>query len=163
MQHLTFKQTWVKAFALITLCLSVLSVSANVGLDSYEVYLNNKLILKQYVNQPLNLRKLALDKASPNDQLVVHYKSCHQDEKGGTSRRLVIEDEKGNVLKKWEFPDGFGSKSGMTIQVKELLELEKKGDGLKIYYVSNETPKPEMLAALQLNGKSTAFRSAKDN
>jgi hypothetical protein len=150
MRHLTF--------AVLALCLSVLAVNANVnaGLDSYEVYLNDKLMLKQSVNQPLNLRTLALEKATAADKLVVYYRHCHEGE--GKGRRLIIEDAKGNVLKKWEFPDAKGERSAMTIAVKDLLELEKKGNGLRMYYASNEMPKPELLASLQMNGKSTALR-----
>lgn len=78
-------------FALITLCFTVFSFTTKLGLDSYEIYLNNKLILKQLVNQPLNLRILQLSRAKENDQLRVIYKHCTL-EGAGTGRTIVLKD-----------------------------------------------------------------------
>lgn len=145
----------LSAFALLFLTVS--AFTAKVGLDSYEIYLDDKLILGQYVNQPLNLRKLPLDQANANDQLRIYYKHCH--EPGvGTGRGLTIKDQKGNTLKQWKFADVTGKDKGMTIQVKELLALEKShaNSDLSLHYMAQQLPKGEMLASLHFSRKDMA-------
>lgn len=150
MKPATFKQTYIRLFALITLCFTAFSFTPKLGLDSYEIYLNNKLILKQSVNQPLSLRILQLDKANDNDQLRINYKHCAL-EGAGTDRSIVIKDEKGNTLKKWAFANATGSDLSMAISVKELLQLEKNNahHDLSIHYTARELPKGETLAFLR--------------
>lgn len=151
MQHTTCTHAFAKVLALVTLCLAVFAFTAKAGLDSYEIYLNDKLILKQYVNQPLNLRKLQLEKANDNDQLRIYYKHCTG--KGvGMGRSIAIKDGKGHTLKQWEFADATGSDTGMVISVKELLQLEKDNvhQDLSLHYTAKELPEGEMLAFFRL-------------
>lgn len=147
----TIKQALIKMFALITLCFSVFSFTTKLGLDSYEIYLNNKLILKQSVNQPLNLRILQLSQANDNDQLRINYKHCTV-EGAGTDRTIVLKDEKGNTLKKWVFTNASGSDLSMVIPVKELLQLKKNNadHDLSLQYTARELPKGETLAFLRV-------------
>ena len=141
----------LKIFALISLSFTVLSFTTNLGLDSYEIYLNNNLLLKQSVNQPLRLRILQLGQAKENDQLRIHYKHCTI-AGAGTGRTIALKDEKGNTLKKWAFTNASGSDLGMTIPVKELLQLEKNNAGhdLSLQYTARELPKGETLAFLRV-------------
>jgi hypothetical protein len=121
-----------------------------VGLDSYEIYLNNRLILKQSVNQPLGLRVLPLNKAGADDELRITYRHCTL-EGAGTNRSIVVKDGKGNILKKWTFADASGADWSMIIPVKELLQLEKHnaGSDLRLHYTARELPKGETLAFLK--------------
>jgi hypothetical protein len=145
------KEAMIKMFALITLSFTVFSFTTKLGLDSYEIYLNNKLILKQSVNQPLSLRILQLGKANDNDQLRINYKHCTL-EGAGTDRTIVLKDEKGNTLKKWAFTNASGSDLSMVIPVKELLQLEKNNADheLSLQYTARELPKGETLAFLRV-------------
>ena len=147
----TIKQALIRIFALITLCFTVFSFTTMLGLDSYEIYLNNKLILKQSVNQPLNLRILQLSQANDNDQLRINYKHCTV-EGAGTDRTIVLKDEKGNTLKKWVFTNASGSDLSMVIPVKELLQLKKNNadHDLSLQYTARELPKGETLAFLRV-------------
>lgn len=149
MLHTTFKQAFMKIFTLVTLCFITFSFTTKRGLDSYEIYLNDKLILKQSVNQPLSLRKLQLGKANDSDQLRINYQHC-EGNGVGTGRSIVIKDKKGNTLKKWTFANAIGSNTAMVIPVKELLQVERNNanQDLSIYYTAQELPKGEMLAAL---------------
>ncbi|MET6996771.1 hypothetical protein [Chitinophaga defluvii] len=151
MKPITINQVFIKLFALIALCFTAFSFTAKLGLDSYEIYLNNKLILKQSVNQPLNLRVLQLDHAKDKDQLRIRYKHCTL-EGAGTNRSIVLKDEKGNILKKWGFADATGADLSMTISVKELLQLQQDHaqHELSISYTARELPKGETLALLRL-------------
>ena len=151
MKHKTFKQAFMQLFMLVALGFTVFGFTANLGLDSYEIYLNNKLILKQYVNQPLSLRKLQLEKANANDQLRINYKHCHGNGVG-TDRSIAIKDERGNTLKKWDFADGKGANTNMIIAVGELSRLEREhaNQDLSLHYASRELPKGEVLAFLRM-------------
>ena len=130
--------------ALLASALVSLSFTARFGLDGYEIYLNNKLLLKQYVNQPLNLRVLNLDNAKETDQLQIVYRHCHKDNGSGTGRSITLKDENGNTLREWDFTDA----GQMTIGVKELLEAAKKAAGrqVSLVYLSHELNKGEMLS-----------------
>ncbi|HEY9535376.1 MAG TPA: hypothetical protein VIQ77_12615 [Mucilaginibacter sp.] len=133
--------------AFFALALGNLSFNGKFGLDDYEIYLNNKLMLKQQVNQPLNLRVLALDKAKESDQLRLVYRHCRLDNGPGTGRSIVLKDDKGNSLQKWDFKDA----GQMIIAVKDLLEAEKKAAGhqVSLIYLSHELDRGEMLALVR--------------
>lgn len=151
MEHKTFKQAFMQLCMLVALGFTAFGFTANLGLDSYEIYLNNKLILKQHVNQPLSLRKLQLEKANANDQLRINYTHCHGNGIG-TGRSIAVKDEHGNILKKWDFADGSGADASMIIAVTELSRLEREhaGQDLSLQYASRELPKGEVLAFLQM-------------
>lgn len=137
---------------LVALCVMLVSFRAEAGLDSYEIYLNGKLIMKHYVNQPLTLRMLQLEKENAAGQLVIRYTHCNV--KGaGTDRSIAIRDGKGQVLKQWKFANNVAANESMTIPVRELLLLEKNNAGqeLKLHYMAKELPEGEMLAALRLD------------
>ncbi|MBS0027166.1 hypothetical protein ACTJJ0_11555 [Chitinophaga sp. 22321] len=151
MKSTTFHQAYTRLFALIMLCFTAFGFTNYVGLDSYEIYLNNKLVLKQSVNQPLNLRVLQLGSAAPTDLLRITYKHCHTPNTG-TDRSIVVQDENGNTLKKWTFANAHDTDVSMTIPVKELLRLEKDhaARDLSLHYASRELPKGETLAFLKV-------------
>lgn len=132
------------ALALLSLC--GLGFAPKAGLDSYEIYLNEKLILKQQVNQPLTLRKLQLVEADRKGELRIRYRHCKSPETG-IGRVVSVKDEQGNVLRKWEYAD---TSVMMTIPVKELLNLERESDGreLALFYTARQHPNGEMLAEL---------------
>jgi hypothetical protein len=156
MQSRSFKPIWVLLLTTTLACLQ--SFTAKAGGEGFEIYLNNKLILRQAVNKPFTLHSLQLDKANRDDQLVIHYYQCgpiHKD------RTIVIKDDKGNTIKEWKFDDASGrTNNGMTIPVKELLQLEKNysGSNLNIVYYAQQLPKGRALSAIQFNGKSTTWR-----
>jgi hypothetical protein len=151
MKQTKFNQVFIKIFTLVTLGLTAFSFAPKFGLDSYAIYLNDKLILQQTVNQPLNLRVLQLGEAKENDQLHIKYTHCTIKGGAGTDRSIVLKDEKGNTIKKWTFADATGSDLKMTIAVKELLALEKThaSQELSLHYTARELPKGEMLSMLR--------------
>jgi len=155
MQHRSLKPAWAIALTFTIICLQAFTAKA--GGESFEIYLNNKLILRQAVTQSLTLQSLQLDKANKDDELVIYYNHCGTT---GKNRTIAIKDDKGNTIKEWKFADATGSNKGMTILVKELLQLEKNYShaGLNIVYSSQELPKGRALSALQFNGKSTSWR-----
>lgn len=161
MQSRSLKPIWVLLLTTMMACLQ--SFTAKAGGEGFEIYLNNKLLLWQAVNKPFTLHSLQLDKANKDDQLVIYYHHCGST---GTNRSLVIKDDKGNTIKEWKFADASGSNNkGMTIPVKELLQLEKNYSqtNLNIVYFSQQLPKGRALSAVQFNGKSTAWKNNKES
>ena len=144
--------------ALFAILFSGVAFKANAGLDSYEIFLNNKLILKQYVNQALSLESLGLDQSNINDQLVVYYSQCNAPDKLGKGRSISVRDSKGNTVKKWNFADAKNGNAGMVIPVKELLPLGKKTplSKLSLFYAA-EGQRGQLLANFHFGSKSTTY------
>lgn len=160
MQHRSLKPAWAAICTIVILCLQAFTAKA--GGESFEIYLNNKLILRQAVSQSLTLQSLQLDKANKDDQLVIYYNHCGAT---GKDRSIAIKDEKGNIIKEWKFADATGSNKGMTIPVKELLQLEKNyaHTSFSLFYSAQQMPKGRTLSALQFSGKSTTWRHQKES
>ncbi|MEP6583772.1 MAG: hypothetical protein ABJA90_05885 [Ginsengibacter sp.] len=157
MQHSIFKNAFLKAFTFAVLFLSAFKTKA--GGDVYEIYLNSKLIAKQFVTQPLNIKDLQLDRANSNDRLVIIYNHCGQTGKG---RTIAIKDDKGKVLREWKFADAKGSDVSMVIPVKELLTLAKNYSEkhLTLYYAAQQLPKGRLLTSVNLENKNVSFYHA---
>lgn len=160
MQHTNFKII-ATAMTIVGIILSTFTALAG-GVDRYEIYLNNKLLLKQSVNQPLSLQSLQLNKSNMKDELVIYYYHCGQT---GRGRKLAIKDENGNIVKEWKFENASGSNTGMTIAVKDLLQLEKKhaNNQLSIFYTSELLQKGRMLTGVQFTDKATTWIRQKED
>jgi hypothetical protein len=155
MQSRSFKTLLVLLLTTTMACLQ--SFTAKAGGEGFEIYLNNKLILWQPVGKPFTLHNLQLDKTNKDDQLEIRYHHCGYT---GKDRTIVIKDDKGNTIKEWKFADASGANKGMTIPVKELLQLEKNysSSNLNIVYYAQQLPKGRAISAIRFNGKSTTWR-----
>jgi len=148
----------LSAIIVTALCLTVFTVTARAGGEYFSIYLNNKLVTQQAVTaQSFTLKDLKLDASNAGDQLVVHYFQCGT---VGKERSIFLRDNKGKVLREWKFGDAAGSNTGMTIPVKELLQLAKghPGEPLIFYYAAQDHPRVQVLASLLLDPKTTALR-----
>ena len=148
-------------FGLLSILFFGTALKANAGLDSYSIYLNDKLILKQYVNQPLTLESLGLNQSNINDRLIIHYEQCNAPNKLGKSRSITVKDNKGNLIKKWNFKDAQGGNTGMVIAVRDLLQLEKSTplSKLSLFYTA-EGHGGQLLANFHFEKERTAFKEA---
>jgi hypothetical protein len=139
------------ATALFTLgmfTLTLFSSSFRPGADHYEIYLNKKLVLQQYVTQSAAIKSVALDQRNQNDQIDVFYSHCGQ---LGAKRTITIKDGKA-VLKQWSFSDGADNKF-MSVGAKDILAFQNKNSDrkLSLYYSSKELPEGRLLASVILN------------
>jgi hypothetical protein len=152
MKKSVFRRILLRGFALLAGCLAMFSLTAKAGGDSYEIYLNNKLILKQYQFQTLSLTSLNLNKSNLHDQLVIYYSQCNVKDATGKGRTIVIKNDRGIVLKEWKFSDNSDSRGGMVIPVKELLQLQKENaeGSLSIFYSAQGHPQSQILSSLKL-------------
>ncbi len=153
MKYLIFKKAFLKPLTLIALSLTLLFNVAFAGVDSYQIYLNNKLVMKQFVTQPLSIASLQLDNAGANAKIVVFYNHCGVIGKG---RSISIKDEHGTVLKEWKFADAEGTDAGMQIPVNDILALQQKNPRISLYYSSQQLPAGRMLTAIGKREKTTA-------
>ena len=160
MHHTTIKNRSFQLVVFSTLLLLGFTHRALAGLDSYEIYLNNRLLVKQTVDKPLSLESLQLGKSNANDQLVIYYSQCNAPNKIAKSRKILIKDANGAIVKEWKFADVQDSNTGMTIPVKELLQLEKKNGAtpLSLVYTAEGHLQGQKLTSLQIGSKSTTYR-----
>lgn len=126
------------------------SFSGPNGGDYYKVLLNKKLLIEQYLTQPVSMKTISLTASNKDDQLTVYYSHCGT---AGKTRTVSVRNESGTVLKEWKFAD---SKTlELQLPVKDILNAAKKGN-LFLYYASKEIPSGKQLLIVDLSGKTVA-------
>ena len=150
--HLSKQKIKLVLFSILLCCTAG---KAKAGLDSYEIYLNDKLISKQYVNEPLKLASLQLTQSNINDRLVINYSQCDMPDKIGKGRSISVKNSKGKILREWKFTNASGTRASMVIQVKDLLALNNKStEGeLGLFYAAEGRSEGQMLAHFQVANK----------
>ena len=145
----------VKSIFLFGLSVLLLSFSTNWGGDSFQIYINKKLVVKDYVQASQGTKSFQMDKASYDDQVDIYYSHCGQ---VGKSRSITIKDENNRLLKELHFADYNGNNSGMSFKVSDFLNWDKKNgvDQLNIYYSSKELTSGRLLASIMLAQDSKA-------
>ncbi|RAW00897.1 hypothetical protein [Pseudochryseolinea flava] len=142
-----WSQSLVKVFTFLSLLMCSSIIPAYAGGEYYEVYLNDKLILQQGVTgKTIQLKNIPIENANANDRITIIYKRCHDE--NATGRKLTVRDEAGNILKEWKFPDRTDERNAMTILVKDLVALNKKGATLNVAYSSEQLTEGRTLVAL---------------
>jgi hypothetical protein len=146
--------SWVNAMLGLALC-SFLFAFANLpGAHSVQVYLDNKMVIDQYIGHKTGAPKLTLDNAKKYNQLIVKYNECGRTVSG---RKITIKDSNDKVLKDWRFE---GSSTGfdkpMECSMKEIVSLKQKGSNtLKLFYSSADFPEGQEFASLVFSGDET--------
>jgi hypothetical protein len=144
----------VQALVGIALCSILFAFSSSPGAHSMQIYLDNKLVVDQYIQHRNEAPRVTLSSAEKYDQLIVKYSECGRTV---TGRKITVKDDKDKVLKQWKFEgSSTGFQESMTCQVKDLLDLKQKGSNtLKLYYSSNDFPEGQQIASLLLTGNAT--------
>ena len=148
------KTKWYLAVVLPVACVLLASFATLPGADSFEVYLDGDLLMKEYVYGERTTKPISLDKNS-GATMTVSYSHCGVT---GSSRSLSLRDEQKSLIKEWKFTDvGTKVKDPMPVSVKEIVAaLGEKNATL--YYKSNEIENAVMLAPVKLVDKSTAAK-----
>jgi len=144
--------SWVNSLIGVTLCALLLSFSIRPGTHRFQVYLDSKLVIEQYVNSKMEAPKLLLDPAENHSQLIVKYSECGRTV---TGRVITIKDDNNKILKEWRF-DGetSGYEESMACKVKDITALLPKGrNTLKLYYSSREFPEGQQIAYLVIGSE----------
>jgi hypothetical protein len=142
----------VKSLLVIS-CVGLFSFSNNRGGDSFEIWLNGKMMLQQFVHVSSAVQTLRFNAVSANDKLDIYYRHCGQ---VGSDRYITIKDENDRTLKVWKFPDASGNNPAMSIKLKDIAGLKKGKDSkLNIFYSSKELPKGKVLATLAVTNETS--------
>lgn len=147
------KKFLVTAIAGISILL--MSFSSFPGGDKFEIYINNKLILEQYVAMKTGPKFLTLHASNYNDKIEVFYSHCG---KTGTDRKIVIRDANNKIIRKWEFANATNGNNIMSWKVREIMDLQNRKDhqDLRLFYQSNEIPQERLLATIVMANRSYA-------
>ena len=148
------KTKWYSITALTLLTLMLASFTPLPGVDTFEVYLDDKLLMNERAFGQRNETTLALDENSQS-MLSIHYNHCGIT---GASRSLSIRDDKSQLLKQWTFADVDASvKDPMPVPVKEIVAIAgNKSVGL--YYQSKELDEAVKLVTVNCVNKSTTSK-----
>src|SRR6476469_4146450 len=130
---------------LILLCATLFSFSKRGG-DSFEIVLNGKRVLQQFVYASKGVQTIQLAQTSDNDKLDIYYNHCGQ---VGKNRYITIKNEKDQPLKVWKLADAADKNGAMSFKLKDILSLRKnKTDKLNLFYSSSELPAGRTLAVI---------------
>lgn len=131
---------------LILICATLFSFSSKRGGDSFEIVLNGKRVLQQFVYASKGVQTIQLTQTSDNDKLDIYYNHCGQ---VGKNRYIAIKNEKDEPIKVWKFADAVDKNGGMSFKLKDVLSLRKnKTDKLNLFYSSSELPAGRTLATI---------------
>jgi hypothetical protein len=143
MKSLSLKSLFVLALA------GLFAISATTGIDRFEVYLNNKLLLRHSLSEPLTLKSLKLTGANMNDELRIRYMQCNAPGGTGKNRKIRLLNDNGDVVKEWKFENGSEENNVMVIPVKELLAVQKENRGkLILSYTADNFGRYQQLASI---------------
>ena len=131
---------------LILVCAMLFSFSSKKGGDSFEIMLNGKRVLQQFVYASKGVQTIQLTATSDNDKLDIYYSHCGQI---GKNRYITIKNEKDQPIKVWKFADVIDKNEAMSFKLKDILSLRKnKTDKLNLFYNSSELPAGRTLATI---------------
>src|SRR5688500_15324935 len=136
----------------IVLSATLISFSSPGGGDSFEIYLNKKLLVQQNLHGNKSIKTVTLQQSNYNDELTIKYSHCGRVGQG----RTIAMKEGNKIIKQWRFADGTNSPSAMTIKVKDILNLKKSSTTLQLFYTADELPKGYLLASIATVNDSQA-------
>ena len=148
------KTKWYFAIALPLACLLLASFATLPGTDTFEVFLDNELIMKEAAFGKREPKVITLEKTS-TATMTVSYNHCGIT---GSTRTLSLLDDQRNVLKEWKFADVNPSvKDPMPLPVKEIAAVAS-GKNATLFYKSRELDNAVMIASVKMMDKSTASK-----
>jgi len=149
-----------KPILMFLLSILFINAFARGGVDTYVISLNGKVLVRQSLADPLDLKDLPLTAANSKDKLVIQYMQCNAPSKVGKNRVITLKNAEGTVVKEWKFSDAIGENSAMVIPVKEILALQTTSNSsLSFFYSADGLPKTIKLAALQPKTKTNKSNS----
>ena len=128
--------------SLVFLAIASFSFKDKKGGDIFEVYLNGKQMLQQFVLVDKSVKTLQLTSTSENDKIEVFYSHCGHT---GKSRVLTIRNEKNELIKEIKFAD-VANRSLMGFYRKDI--PKNKSGKMNLYYSSKELPTAKLLATI---------------
>jgi hypothetical protein len=144
-----YKKTFAATVLLVVLSIPLFSFFSAPGGDKFEIYLNNKLVLEQYVSTTMSPRFISLAPDNYNSKIDIYYKHCGLT---GKNRALILKDANNKVIKKWQFTN---TGAAMTLKGKDIMDFQKDNTKtLRLFYSSAELPQGRLLATV---GKAESY------
>ena len=140
---------------LLVLVATLFSFTRIAGGDSFQVYLNGKLVLDKALYKNKDIQNLEFVQASFNDQVEICYNHCGHT---GTSRSITAKDEHQKVLKTWHFADASGRNMSIRLQDLHDLQTNNKKSSIGLYYSSKELSAGQQLASINVSNRSIAAK-----
>jgi len=148
MRPINLRSTATSLFVALTSVL-LCSFALVPGGASYEVYLNDQLVMKEHLHGRKEVPTLPLSVTTTSqDELSLTFSNCG---KIDTSRKISLKDDKDATLKEWTFADSPDLKNQMKIKVNEIVAFRSKHSTAKLVYSSRELTSAIHLINLQLS------------
>ena len=141
-----------KSMLVLAICATLFSFRNKPGGEGFEIYLNNKVVVQQFGTDMSKVKNIRLTQNLAADKLTIKYHHC---ERVGKKRIVTIKDAHNKVLKEFNYADAATPVAVMTVNLKDLLNLMKGNNQLKLYYSSSELPKGRMLVSFSTSAIST--------
>jgi hypothetical protein len=156
MKTIHLKLLVIRSLIVIVFAFSLASFMRKPGGDSFTIYLNDKLLVQQFVHLKEKTKTISLQQASANDVIKVHYSHCG---KMGVARNLSVKDQQNKTLKAWRFEDSNdGDKGVMKFQASEVARLQKASGNktLSLIYTSEQLPEGFVLVNISVRSEVQA-------
>lgn len=152
----THAAKWASAVLVLLLTSALMSFRAARGGEGFEVFVNNQLVVQLFGKNMNGSSILYLDPAT-DPSISIKYHHCGQP---GKNRRIEVHDEKGAVLKSWQFANSSAPASVLKVKMREVPGFDKlKGtQRWTIHYSSAELPQGRQLAIVAKGSQATARR-----
>jgi hypothetical protein len=145
-----FQQSILVGIISVALFLVLSSFAIKRGGDSYTISVNGKQVVQYFVLSKETLPELKIN-ANSQDKLSVYYSECG---KIGTSRKLSVRNNHGQIIKEWKFANTLDEHTPMMVNAKEIIVSDNMG----LYYESKEVTTPRKLVNLMLDRQTSANR-----
>ncbi len=144
------KENYAVALLLAVFGSILFSFTKPMGGDSFEIYLNNKLVVQQVVVKMKEVKTISLDQSNYNGEIGIVYSHCGL---SGKDRKIIIRDAQSKVLKQWSFANVSGAGNNtMNCKTRDIIDLQRNNNdsSLSLYYSSNELPAGKLLAQINV-------------
>lgn len=137
------KQVMKRLLILLPLALTFSFAKAPGG-DRYRIYVDDKMLVEEYVGgkQQETEHPLTLAKPAANGRLIVYYSHCGA---VGQNRSIRLKDRSGNTLKEWKFADD--QYFNMAIPLQELTQALGKATA-SLQYSAHQLDGARILASV---------------
>lgn len=143
------KSIIIKSMTLLFICAGLFAFTAKPGGESFEILLNNKLLIQKHGSDMDNIKNIRLYEGSQTDQLTIKYNHCGRNAK---NRIITIRNVKNEILKLYQFDDAATPYSPMVINVKDFVNIKKENSNtLKMYYSSSQLTEGRQLAGVVIS------------
>lgn len=146
------KKSIIRFFA-ITLIMAtgstLMSFSPGWGGESFEIYVNDKLVIQQSGSSLNTVKTIKLDPSLQSSQIAVWYYHCGR---LGKNRVVTLRDSNEKLLNEWRFDDATGIESKMYCSVEKVLAAisVSAGNAVSLHYSSSELPNGRKLAIFKM-------------